>query len=126
MNALDALADPVRRRLCEHLRHGEASAGTLVALIGEEFGISQPATSRHLRLLREAGVVTARQEGTSRWYALDQATLASAAAWLTGLSATPAPALDALATEVGRGKRARRTTSAPSTTAPRTSTKETA
>lgn len=108
MTALDVLADPVRRRLCEHLRPGEVSAGTLVALIADEFDISQPATSRHLRLLREAGVVSVRRESTTRWYALDHAALAEAADWFVQFQATVAPALDALGTEIARGKRTRR------------------
>jgi DNA-binding transcriptional ArsR family regulator len=122
MAVLDVLADPVRRRLCEHLRDGEASAGTLVALISDEFGISQPATSRHLRLLREAGVVRVRSESTSRWYALDRAALADAGAWFAQFDAAPTPALDALSTEIARGKRTRRQAS----TQPTQPTEETA
>lgn len=110
MNALDALADPVRRRLCEYLRDGDATAGTLAERARDEFGISQPATSRHLRLLREADVVTVRSESTSRWYALHRTPLAEAAAWLGQLTESPTQALDALDTEIARGKRARRHT----------------
>lgn len=115
MTALDALADPVRRRLCEQLRLGEVTAGTLVELVGAEFGISQPAVSRHLRVLRDAGVVSVRAEATTRWYALDRATLAVAADWFTQFEAAVTPALDALGTEIARGKRSRRrsTTTAP-------------
>lgn len=108
MTALDALADPVRRRLCEHLRLGEASAGTLADLVRTEFGISQPAVSRHLRVLRETGVVSVRAEATTRWYALDRAALAEAAGWFTQFETVAAPAMDALGTEIARGKRDRR------------------
>ena len=66
MHAFDILGDPVRRRIIELLREGELSAGDVVSAVGEEFGISQPAVSQHLKLLRDAGFATQRAEGTRR------------------------------------------------------------
>ena len=73
MHALDILGDPVRRRIVELLAPGEASAGEVGTVIQAEFGISQPAVSQHLRVLREAGFARVRPEGTRRLYALDPA-----------------------------------------------------
>jgi len=73
--------------------------------------ISQPSVSQHLRVLRDAGVLTMRAEGTRRLYALDAAAVEAARAWLTALVDPLAPLanpLDALATEVVRGRRERR------------------
>ena len=70
MHALDILGDPVRRRLLEVLSHGPQPAGVLVDLVGGEFAISQPAISRHLRLLRENGFADAEIDGTRRIYHL--------------------------------------------------------
>ena len=69
MNALAALADPTRRRIVELLADGERSAGELAS----QFQTSRPAVSRHLRLLKEAGLVTDRAEGTRRLYRLHDA-----------------------------------------------------
>ena len=105
------LADPVRRRLLEHLASGgELSAGGLVELTREEFGISQPAVSQHLRVLREADLVTVRAEGTRRIYALRAEPLAEAERWLADLRGFWSQRLDALETELARGRRARRHT----------------
>ena len=57
MHALDILGDPVRRRILELLAEGERSAGELGDDVQREFGISQPAVSQHLRVLRESGFV---------------------------------------------------------------------
>ncbi|HEY8719762.1 metalloregulator ArsR/SmtB family transcription factor, partial [Pengzhenrongella sp.] len=70
MQVMDALGDPVRRRLVELLSAGERSAGTLADAVGAEFGISQPATSRHLRVLREVGMVASAVDGQRRLYSL--------------------------------------------------------
>lgn len=70
MHAFDVLGDPVRRRILEELAHGEKSSGTLCAVIAAEFGISQPAVSQHLRVLKDAGLVTERRDGTRRIYEL--------------------------------------------------------
>ncbi|MEU5872249.1 metalloregulator ArsR/SmtB family transcription factor [Glycomyces sp. NPDC047369] len=104
----DALGDPVRRRIMELLAEGEAAAGTVAALLKDAFGISQPAVSQHLKVLREAGLVTVRAEGTRRIYAVDEAGLAAVRAWLARFEDAFAGPLAALETELARGKRERR------------------
>ena len=109
MSPFAALGDPARRRILELLADGEQSVGTLVSALAAAHPISQPAVSQHLRVLRDAGLVRVRADGTRRLYALDPAGLEDAATWLTRLSERPAPftqPLDALATEVARGRRA--------------------
>ncbi|HEX3647973.1 MAG TPA: metalloregulator ArsR/SmtB family transcription factor [Pseudonocardiaceae bacterium] len=108
----EALGDPVRRLLLESLAAGEQPVGGLVTALRSRMSISQPAVSQHLRVLREAGLVGVRAEGTRRYYAVDETGLRAAQAWLTQLTDPLAPfaqPLDALATEVARGRRARRT-----------------
>ena len=104
----DALADPVRRAILERLADGEVGAGEIAA----DFPVSRPAISRHLRILREAGLVTSRVAGQHRIYRLDRRPLAELDAWLQRFrpleSAGPASRLDALDTEMHRGRRARR------------------
>ncbi|MFC8190103.1 ArsR/SmtB family transcription factor [Cellulomonas sp. NPDC057328] len=109
---LAALAEPVRRRLMERLAVAECAAGDLVALARAEFGISQPATSQHLRVLREAGVVTVRADGSRRLYAADAAALAVVGDWLRAFQDPFAQPLDALATELARGRRRTRASGA--------------
>ena len=106
---MDALGDPVRRRLVELLADGERPAGDLAAAAGAEFGISQPAVSRHLRVLREAGVVTARAHGTSRLYAMRAEPLDDLGRWVASVRRAWSSRLDALGTEVARGHRTART-----------------
>lgn len=114
MEAFDVLGEPVRRRVLEHLAGGgELSAGALVGLVREEFGISQPAVSQHLRVLRDAGLVTVRPEGARRVYALAPEPLAAAERWLADLRGFWSQRLDALETELARGRRQRRTEGAP-------------
>jgi DNA-binding transcriptional ArsR family regulator len=72
MQAVEVVGDRVRSRIVELLSTGEQPAGQLGAVIGKEFGISQPAVSQHLRVLRESGLATMRAEGTRRLYALDR------------------------------------------------------
>lgn len=108
MEAFDVLGDPVRRRILEHLATGERPAGEVVALVGEEFAISQPAVSQHLRVLRTSGFATVRAEGTRRLYALDPAPLGEVEDWAAGLRRFWEQRLDALGTELARGARARR------------------
>ncbi|QCB95329.1 ArsR/SmtB family transcription factor [Cellulomonas shaoxiangyii] len=105
---MDALGDPVRRRLVELLGDGERTAGELAAAVGAERGISQPAVSRHLRVLREAGVVTARAEGPVRLYAVRAEALDAVGDWARDMTRYWRTGLDALATEVARGRRAAR------------------
>lgn len=113
MHALDVLGDPVRRRLLELLANGEQPAGELAGRIGEEFGISQPAVSQHLKMLRQHGFTTVRAEGQRRLYAIDAEPLQEADAWLSAFRSFWAPRLAALDTEIARGKRERRLRSAP-------------
>lgn len=111
--AFDALGDPVRRRIVELLGDGEQPAGTVAKLIGERFGISQPAVSQHLKALREAGLVTVRSEGTRRIYGVDFDGIAVVQAWLARFADNFSQPLDALETELARGRRERRLAGVP-------------
>jgi DNA-binding transcriptional ArsR family regulator len=115
VHAFDILGDPVRRRIVELLADGEQAAGDVGAVIQREFGISQPAVSQQLRVLRENGFATVRGEGTRRLYAVEPAALQSVDDWLAPYRKFWTPRLDALATELARGKRARRRTPASPT-----------
>jgi DNA-binding transcriptional ArsR family regulator len=108
VHAFDVLGDPVRRRILELLANGEQASGAVTAVIQEEFGISQPAVSQHLRVLREQGFATVRAEGTRRLYAVDSAPLQEVDRWLEPFRRFWTQHLDALATELARGKRERR------------------
>jgi DNA-binding transcriptional ArsR family regulator len=108
MHAFDALGDPVRRRILELLAEGEHASGDIVDVIQGEFGISQPAVSQHLKVLREAGFAQVRAEGPRRIYAVDTAPLRQIDQWLDRFRGFWAHKLDALATEVARGKKKRK------------------
>lgn len=108
VHAFDVLGDPVRRRLLELLADGEHSAGALTEVIRDEFGISQPAVSQHLRVLRESGFATVRAEGPRRLYAVNAAPLRDAGEWLDRFKRFWTPPLEALTTELARGRRERR------------------
>lgn len=108
MHAFDVLGDPVRRRILELLADGEMTSGAVCSVIHEEFGISQPAVSQHLKVLREAGFATVRREGTRRLYAVDPEPLRDIDAWLDRFRRFWTPHLEALATELARGQRERR------------------
>jgi DNA-binding transcriptional ArsR family regulator len=108
VHALDILGDPVRRRILELLADGERSAGDIGDDVQREFGISQPAVSQHLRVLRETGFATVRAAGTRRLYALDPEPIHEAAEWFTPFERFWRPHLDALGTELARSARARR------------------
>ncbi len=82
MHAFDILGDPVRRRILELLADGEHTSGAICAVVQREFGITQPAVSAHLRVLRESGFATARPEGARRLYAVKAEPLREAEAWL--------------------------------------------
>jgi DNA-binding transcriptional ArsR family regulator len=82
VHAFDVLGDPVRRRILELLAAGEQTSGALSAVIQGEFGISQPAVSQHLRVLRNNGFTTVRAEGARRLYAVDSAPLQEIDDWL--------------------------------------------
>jgi DNA-binding transcriptional ArsR family regulator len=109
VDALAALADPTRRELLALLAGGERAAGELAG----RFPVSRPAISRHLRVLREAGLVRARTEGKKRLYALEPAPLRELDDWLEPYRRFWAQRLDALDSEIARGRRARRTGEAP-------------
>jgi DNA-binding transcriptional ArsR family regulator len=109
VHAFDVLGDPVRRRILELLLVEELSSGEIVAVIREEFGISQPAVSQHLRVLRENGFASVRAEGTRRLYAVQAAPLQDVDRWLLPFRNFWSPRLDALGTELTRGRRQRRT-----------------
>jgi DNA-binding transcriptional ArsR family regulator len=108
VHAFDVLGDPVRRRILELLADGEMTSGAVCAIIREEFGISQPGVSQHLKVLREAGFATVRPEGTRRLYAVDSGPLHEVDAWLGRFRRFWTPHLEALATELARGRRERR------------------
>jgi DNA-binding transcriptional ArsR family regulator len=108
VHAFDVLGDPVRRRILELLAEGEQTSGAVVAVIQREFGISQPAVSQHLRVLRENGFATVRAEGTRRLYSVDAQPLQEVDRWLDRFRGFWNQRLDALATELARGKRERR------------------
>ena len=110
MHAFDVLGDPVRRRILELLANGELSSGAITEVIRSEFGISQPAVSQQLRVLRESGFATVRPEGARRLYAVDSDPLRDVDAWLDRFRAFWTPHLDALTTEIARGRRQRRAT----------------
>jgi DNA-binding transcriptional ArsR family regulator len=108
MHALDVLGDPVRRRILELLADGERAAGEISAVVQEEFGISQPGVSQHLRVLRDNGFATVRAQGTRRLYAVDPAPLREVDMWLDRYRHFWNQRLDALGTEIARGRRERR------------------
>lgn len=108
MHPLEVLGDPVRRRLVEVLAIGPQPAGVLVEVVGGQFGITQPAVSRHLRILRDAGFAAVSAEGARRIYALDSSGLDAVADWLARVNTPATQPLDALHTEIARGRRAAR------------------
>jgi len=107
MHAFDILGDPVRRRILELLAEGAHSSGDVVAVVQKEFRISQPAVSQHLKVLRDAGFATVRIDGARRIYTMDTAPLRQVDDWLERFRTMWEPRLDALATEVARGKKKR-------------------
>ncbi|GGR16169.1 ArsR/SmtB family transcription factor [Deinococcus ruber] len=101
---LTALADEGRRTLLQTLSQGPATAGELAALLP----IARPGVSRHLRVLREAGLVEVRHEAQRRIYSLRLEPLVEVDDWLARYRALWEQRLDALHTEVARGKRQQR------------------
>ena len=104
MHAFDVLGDPVRRRLLELLAGGEQSAGELGNVVQAQFGISQPAVSQHLKVLRENGFATVRPDGPRRLYSVDASPLQEVDRWLATYRPFYEQRLDALATELRRKK----------------------
>jgi DNA-binding transcriptional ArsR family regulator len=113
VDAFAAVADPARREVISALARGDLSAGEVAAL----FPVSRPAISRHLRVLREAGLVRDELVGRRRIYRLDLDGLAPVTSWLAILTSPASGSrgwpgrLDALETEVHRTRRERRTAS---------------
>jgi DNA-binding transcriptional ArsR family regulator len=107
MHAFDVLGDPVRRRIVEVLADGEASSGELVTIIQREFGITQAAVSQHLKVLRESGFASVRPDRTRRIYTIEPKRLREIDTWLDHFRHFWVHRLEALATEVARGKRKR-------------------
>jgi len=103
VNALSALADPTRRRIVELLADGERSAGEVAA----HFRTSRPGVSRHLRVLRDHGLVRARTEGRRRLYSLEPSPLAELDDWLGRYRSFWENRLDAIDTEIHRRRRNR-------------------
>lgn len=108
MHAFDVLGDPTRRRILELLAEGERSSGDIVAVIEREFGITQSAVSQHLRVLRESGFATVRPDGARRLYSVDATPIREVDEWIERFRGLWEDRLDALETEVARGKRERR------------------
>ena len=117
MHAFDVLGDPVRRRILELLADGELSSGSITSVVQAEFGISQPAVSQHLKVLRECGFASVRPEGTRRLYAVDSMPFRELDEWLGHFRAFWSQRLDSLETELARGRRDRRRRSATTPTA---------
>jgi DNA-binding transcriptional ArsR family regulator len=92
MTAYAALAEPSRRQILDLLRDGERSVNDLVARLE----LSQPGVSKHLKVLREAGLVEVRPEGRRRWYGLRAEPLAEVDEWLEPYRAYWSGRLDAL------------------------------
>jgi len=108
MHAFDVLGDPVRRRILELLSESDddLAAGAIAGVIMAEFGISQPAVSQHLKVLREAGFASMHPEGQRRLYAVDPTGLREADGWLGRYRHMWTSRLDALGTELRRGRKA--------------------
>jgi DNA-binding transcriptional ArsR family regulator len=113
VHAFDVLGDPVRRRILELLADGEQPSGAISAIITAEFGISQPGVSQHLKVLRDNGFASVRAEGTKRLYAVRADPLEEIDVWLTQFRRFWRQRLDALGTEIARGKRERRLNQPP-------------
>jgi DNA-binding transcriptional ArsR family regulator len=108
MHAFDVLGDPVRRRLLELLADQERTSGDMTAIVQAEFGLTQPAVSQHLKVLRDSGFASVRVDGARRIYAVQAEPMQQVDVWLDRFRMFWAPKLEALATEVARGKRQRR------------------
>ena len=105
MNAFDILGDPVRRRIVELLSESERTAGDITRIVRDEFGISQPAVSNHLRVLRESGFAVDDRRGSHRLYALRPGALDEVTEWIDRYRSFWTQHLDALDTEIARGAR---------------------
>ena len=108
MHAFDVLGDPVRRRILELLATSEQRSGDVVKVIQSEFGITQAAVSQHLRVLRENGFASVRVDGSRRIYSVNVRPLQEVDEWLNRFRSFWEPKLDALETEIARGKKIHR------------------
>ena len=98
----------MRRRLVELLAGEDAPAGAVSRVVEHEFGISQPAVAKHLRVLREAGFVAVRPDGPRRIYRLEPAVVDQLEEQVARYRALWSQRLDALETEIARGRRSRK------------------
>jgi len=98
LQVLDVIAEPTRRRILDHVRDHECSVGELVELTG----MHQPGVSRHLRVLRDAGLVEVRTDAQRRMYRLRAAPLAELDAWLAPYRRHWSDRLDALEDHLDR------------------------
>lgn len=105
MHAFDVLSDPVRRRALELIAQREQASGEIVKVVEAEFGISQSAVSQHLRVLRESGFASVRREGAKRCYSINPVGFDDVQSWLDQIRHYWGSKMEALATEVERGKR---------------------
>ncbi len=108
MHAFEVLGDPVRRRILEVLANGERPSGAVADIIHVEFSITQAAVSQHLKVLRDAGFATSRKDGVRRIYSVQPQPFKEVQHWLKRFRHVWEPTLDALATEIARGKKRRR------------------
>jgi len=108
VHAFDVLGDPVRRRILELLADSDLTSGAVVDVVGREFGISQSAVSQHLAVLRNSGFARVRAEGARRIYRLDPTPLQEVDVWVERFRHLWEHRLDALHTEIARGKKERR------------------
>ncbi|MFC6092270.1 ArsR/SmtB family transcription factor [Saccharothrix lopnurensis] len=104
MQAFQVISDPVRRRIVELLAEGEASAGEVGRVIGEEFQLSQPGVSQHLKVLRDHGFVAVRADGTRRYYRIMPGPLREIDSWLERYRALWERPLSALDEELRRSR----------------------
>lgn len=102
-DVFDAIAHPARRALLDELRAGPARAGDL----GQDLGISREAVSKHLRLMAQAGALEVTTKGRERYYAISPAGVGQIDSWLEPYRAFWNQRLDALETEIARGRRRR-------------------
>jgi DNA-binding transcriptional ArsR family regulator len=118
VHAFGILDDPVRRRILELLADGERTSGAITDVIRAEFGLSQPAVSQHLRVLRDSGFASVRAAGARRFHAVESAPLSEVDAWLDRFRRLWDQCLDALGTEPARGRRAARSPTGEELTPP--------
>src|SRR5215475_16217964 len=108
MHVFEVLADPVRRRILELLGPGEMASGEVVRAIGAEFGITQAAVSQHLKVLRDSGFAQVQAVAQRRLYSVHPAGLQAVDEWVAQFRSFWEAKLEAVATEIARGKRERR------------------